>query len=632
MIKKILSGLCVFIFLIGLIPCAEITKEIGAEAFENIGNLISDELANEDISVKCANFIKEGDSNKINFFGECASANIKGSLFENIDTTELAYIELDGNGEFISFDLTASEDTVFSFGDKGTYMLSKGNRVICDGSKVTVKKEEGGDSIRYFFDESIGDSNSFGIKMIGESINFEKDAGGNSIIEGNFEMGVNKISGIGESIGKATVSKNGEISKLWKGTNALVYNIEHKTIDGDLNLYYNDETFDISAHNNENYCVYEKDGLKFGGSGFTTKLEKDSKIFGFMKTDAGKTADVEIRMEEGTLELSKDITKTGSLALNANGKGNFIIEDGDVTIQSIKISKIVNGELIYTGEDSLFVSSAKNKEELIYSYDLNFNDGKYNLEDNFFKNKNGNILVNLKTPWESATYKATNFPITKEEIEEIERITGEGTHHNWGFAFEDETLNKKTYEGVKSANLNKEGVTISTGEFAATVAGEGWFYKPTDTTLSVWEIYKGDPNYEFPAEQMSVGLHNLQSHFGDLKKMGFIPPDSSLHYGFFGVEIRAKDLSIFTAGLLAYFKSLAKKAVGEEEWNKRTASEQFALTTYAYNTGHPAGKDTLKYILNPVTVEEEYKIGSAVKNAKIREAIYLDLERLFELI
>lgn len=630
MIKKIIFFLVALILLTGFISGAGTTTKIRIDILTGIGKLIGENINNDDITAKGVNVIREDEKSTIQFIDEGASANIKGVLFENIDTDKLAYIEFE-NGEMTKADLTASENTVFNFKGKGAYELSKGNRIILDEGKITIKKEEGGDLIT-IFDEPEEEAGLFQIKMSGESVNIEKTTEG-TILTGDYDIYGNKISGISENnLGKATISKNGEILKLWKGTEATIRNINHKVAGDSLNVYYEDG-FDLSKHASENYVNYGEDSLKFGGTGYTTKFEKDNKIFGFMENKVGdKTRNLEITMNGGNLELSKDNSKQDDLAFNVKGSGDFVINNGRTIIESQKILKIVNGESVDTGESNLLAKADFDYANgLSSSYDINFNDGDYKLEDNLLKHKSGKVLFNLKTPWENAVYQATNFPITKEEVAKIEKTTGEGTHRNWGFAFRDESLDKIIFEGTKSANKNTKGVKISAEEFAATVAREGWFYKATETTDSVWDIYQKDPEYEFPANQMSIGLAGIDGYFKDLKEGGFISSDISLTHGFFGTQIKAKDLAEITAGTYAYFKSKAQKAAGEK-WNTYTKNQQHALAVYAFNTGSPAGGNTLKYILNPITVEEGYKIGSAEKNAKIGEAIYLDLKEYFRII
>jgi hypothetical protein len=336
-----------------------------------------------------------------------------------------------------------------------------------------------------------------------------------------------------------------------------------------------------------------------------------------------KTRDLDITMNGGNLQISRDTSNSKDLAFNVNGNGDYVINDGREVIYSQK-SPVKAGES--PGADEIFVKTnlrEGSSYDMSSSYNINLNNGEYMLKDNLFEDRSGNVLVNANTPWENTVYNRLNSITTPDEIAEIEKITGNGTYRNWDFILKDEYLDKTIFDAAEGAN-------ISAATFASFAAGEGWFYSSNYDNNSnqyintPWDKLKENYSTELLAGE--VGLTGIAGYFNNLKEGGFIPPNSSLIYydllGTTKAKIKGEDVPTFFAGTIKYFESLAKESVGEEEWDNSTDSDKLALTTYIFNSGKPAGES----IYNPVAVEKDYNGNNPLKNSKIREAMYLDFK------
>ena len=595
MIKKTFFLFCIFILLIGIIPSAELIKEISTATLENVGSLISDELANEDISVASATITKEGDNNRISFFGENPSAKIKNDLFENIDTNELAYLELNDLGEIVTADLTASEDTIFSF-DGTPYEVNKGGRIYYkDGKVISYGKSIG-------IKEESSDKFTT-LDCLGESLEFEKDDSGNSIVAGNLKIGND------EAMGKVTLS-NGKISEVWTDSDVTINGINNKISGKNVKISY-DNNFDLSNCNGN--CInYGDEKISLMGSGFTTNLGEENNLFGNMENEKSvggiiKTRDLEIELNEGILEISKDMADS-DLSFNVQGEGNYIINNGRAIIESQKMSKIINGEAIYSG-DYLFVKATEDKEGVLYSYDLNFNEGEYKLEDNIFTNEKGYVRFNGNTPGENVIYNINNLDKNKvaEIIKDIEKEKGARARDYTYLVDEEnqEELMKWFYEATDSANQNIYGIKISPEELWTRVMLEGGAYYEEGYIVHDYD----NIGHDVPVWGSTLGM----DHIGDpssLKKLidpKFVPEGFQLNPSPMTNELyqdttsayfdNIKDALTGFAGELArrkyVFETDFKKAYGEEEFKKITDDEKYFWLTYYFNAGEGAGKGEL---------------------------------------
>ena len=625
----------------GTIETTGILKQIGEWIGKGL-NILADGVG----------FKKEGEDSVFTF-NEGGKMNINGDLFENIK--EDSSIKLSSSGDIKFADLTASDDTSFNFKGFGDEIkLSKGNRLVYENNEINIFKNGGKETIslrQNVFDDNGNNIGKFmDIKMIGDTFNIKKSGEGN-IFNGNFEFGDNKISGLAENgIGRVIVSKKeGRITEILGGTDATMNGVDHKVSSSNgLKIFYEGD-FNPLEHAGENYFNYAgRDKVYAGGSGFTTDLTQSTNIFGDMKTAkvvngiGTKTRDLSITMNGGDLEISKYKTGDSDLGFNINGKGDYVINNGREIIESRDVTKIVNGKLVPTGESLLYVR-ANDPDGSLFSYDMKFNDGNYILEDDIFKHKNGAVIFNGKTFSENIVYNRQNFPLTTEEITEIEKQTGDDTFLDYTYNLKDELLDKKILESAAKVNISGEALF-------STLAGEGWFYRADKDSLSVWDKYKDNPNQEFyPGE---VSLTRIQGFFDELKNRGLISPDSSIMVNSVGTKrIRGEDIFDFTAATVKYCELLVKDDIGEKEYNAMTDNEKFFWVTYYYNS-IGSGSDKSKSALgtNALTKKREETYASVnakdyianyentgeyadpKMNAKIREAILLGAKKFFQII
>src|SRR3989344_5420809 len=120
------------------------TSEYGIYEFNDteadFGNLIGNEIENEDVSGKDVVLNKTFGSNTITFTKEGSYFNISGDLFENVKfQTPLtnSFVKLNEKGEITEADLTASDDTSFVFNNT-KIDIKKGTQVIYQNGVMNV--------------------------------------------------------------------------------------------------------------------------------------------------------------------------------------------------------------------------------------------------------------------------------------------------------------------------------------------------------------------------------------------------------------------------------------------------------------------------------------------------------------
>jgi len=614
MSTKIILSVIVAILLIGIVFSAgettgTTTTKIEAGVLKEIGNLIGSGLNIADVNASGVEITKDEGVNTLTFLDEGA-ANIKGALFDNIE--ELSSIKLDTKGEILFADLKATEDTSFTFKGKGTYEIPKGGRLTYEEGRITIEKEDGDGILRLkqeVLDEEGKDIGKFlDIKMNGDSVNIEK-VDRESVLTGNFDMGDNKVVGIGENrVGRVTLSEKGRISEIWKGTDVTMKNITHNVFGNNLKIYY-EEDFDTLQHKNKNYFNYGSGKIYAGGDGFTTNLGNQNNIFGDMKTTkyvknvGTKERDLEITMNGGSLEISRD-TSNPDVGFNIENEGDFIIKNGKAVIYSEKGYVKENGKFVLSDENSLFVKMDYSKD---FSYDLNLKGG-YKLEDNVFKDNEGNIL-NLNDREATIVYNIKN--LDKDKVTEIKKSieTETGARpRDYTYLVDEEKheeLLKWVSEATESANKNTLGVEISEEEL--------W----TRFMLEGGANYKeGYPIYDYdnvgtnvPVFGSTIGLDNIgdPSELKRLKQYDFVPDNLKLAPETMTNELyqdtvsanfnNLNDALTVFAGELARrkytFEKDFKKAYGEDELKRMSDSEKYFWLTYYFNAGEGAGKGEL---------------------------------------
>lgn len=618
---KIFLFVFAIVFLVGIAFSAEesststssetMTFELGI--FENIGRLIGSGLEDMDIIASGVELDKDDEGINTLTFLEGGTLNIKGKLFEDVESG--SSIKLNSKGEPLFANLLASDSTSFDFNDKGTYQLSKGNRLTLNNGLITVMKDKGENTFKFrqeILDDSGKNIGSFiNIKMNGDAINLNKIDGGN-VITGNFDFLNNKIKGIGEGAnGRITLSKDGKISEIWSGTDTLTNNINFKVSGQNVKLYYGSD-FNPLDHKGENYFNYDQDKLFVGGNGFTTNLGNQNNVFGNMKSTTyiknvgTKERDFEVNMEGGFLEISKDASSS-DLAFNIQHEGDFVIKNGDVVIHSQRGYVIENGKRVLSDENSIFLKTDSSKD---FSYDINFNNGEYELESGIFKDSLGNVIVNSNTPEETAIYKMKGIDSDKilEVSAELKEEIG-ARPRNYISMFDDagkEELIGYFNTAVDSANKNIYGVEISTEELWTRYMLEGGGY------------YKeGYPIYDYERLGASsdvsgshVGLDFIKSNEAALEKGGFLENGFLDEFVKENAPLNEQQLSMQTVvfdttenSIIAFAGELArrkyvfqkdfKSAFGEEEFNSMSDDEGYFWLNYYFNAGEGAGKGEL---------------------------------------
>lgn len=606
---KIIFSLFVLIFLIGIVIPAE--GDAGEATTIGIDTTETIEVGETDITASGIEFVTKDNGNTLINFLNGGIVTINGIEFGNASAGSM--IELNSSGDIMSADLTATKDkTVFTIGERD-YDLLKGMRVKYENGKAIVYGDSG-DSFNF---KSSSSEESTNVKLIDNTIRIEDSESG-SILTGNCNIGENKIIGIGENVGKVTVSGNGKISKVWVNTEATINGISHEASGSSLNIYY-EEGFDASSHAGENYFNYGESSISLGGEGFTSSLGKENEAFGNMKTSkvvkniGTKTRELEIKMEGGNLEISKDTAITYDLAFDINGEGDYTINNGR--------------EVISSKEGNIFVKANEDKEGLLYSYDLNINN-EYTLESNIFKDKLGNILVNANKPWETAVLSIKT--LDDAQVEKIKIAIKKETGvipKDYTYLFDEEnkeTMVKWFEEATNSANQNVYGTEISVEELWTRAMLEGGAnYK------SGYFVYDYDNvGNDVSVYGSTIGLDNIGESgvIEKLKEDNFIPDNFEIDSSETMINeqyqetttaqfYNIKDALTAFAGELAsrkhVFETDFKEAYGEEEFAKLTDEEGYFWLTYYFNAGAGAGKGQLtgtKYSAYSSTTGEKVMI------------------------
>lgn len=584
--KKVLFSLITGILLIGFVISAEAgtsTKAIGE--LENIGNLVSDDLGVADISAKGVDFSKSEEASTLTF-KTGGIVTIRGEIFENV--VEGSEMELDSSGKITFADLTTTKETIFNF-DGNDYKVPAGKNIKYENGKITCDiiefKTEGLDSYTKI--------NS----LTGNKASLSKDAtSGNYIVEGNFKIGSNEFKSLGEGkTGKIVYSKStGKISEVFEGTEATIDGINNKVSFGkSLKVSY-DDSFDLSKCSGN--CInYGKDSISLSGAGFTTNLGEKNLPFGYMNTKkevqgiGTKTREFEVSMNGGNLQISKGENSV----FNVNGNGEYIIKNGRTVVYSQKISD----------KESLLVRTnygTGDKYGLTYSYDLNINNGEYNLENNVFKDKSGNILVNANTEWENIVLVARDTSLTQasqirsELQKEGKKIyTDDPNFLTWIKGDGGEAIMKEICLATDTANNNVYGVKISPLEVYTAMKSEAAGFTQDGRRTPLFGKYLENPNWDVIG--MEFGLTNCGSNqdVKNLKDSAFISKDlpvKGMNLGSYVTPgLKAKDGFEYFAGVWAQrtytFEKDFKQIYGEDALKGLTFDEKHYWVTCYFNVG-----------------------------------------------
>ena len=580
--KKLVIFLGVLVFLIGslsFVYCDEIGGETTGTI--DIGELIG-------IGVeKIFGSGMEYDKGFIKDFETENSLNINGDEFENIIPKSVSgnptYIKLEA-GNIESADITISEEGTYTFNGKSTpFSVPAGSRIIFMNNEITIEFPDGGE-IKEFSDLNL------------EEIYLTKIKGENVKLPGEHSLDGGDLYYNGKLFVKA-------------GDEVIIDKIEFTELEKDVNLYF-EKDFNPANHKDENYFNYEKDKISLGGYGFTADLGTENNVFGDMETEKyidgqkdPKTRNLEITLNGGNLEISKDKNSKSGLAFNVQGNGDYIIDNSRVVIYSEKDLKLE--------EQKLFVK-VRYKEELTCSYDLNFNEGEHILESNIFKNNKGNELLNGNTRSENIIHKTKN--LDKKEVAKIKKAIedklGKGTVKDWtGLLNEgrEEKIIKNYVEATYSANQNIVGTKISP---------EGLFVRSALEGVGVdrdgylfYEYYK-DQNSLIPSNQMGLDFIGDEQHIQELIDLKFLQEGVEFVFDESGDNLNefsqtmkpvffknSKDALTVFAAEWAYRKYLFerdfKEHFGDKKLGKITPGEEDFWVTYYWNSGAGAGKGQL---------------------------------------
>jgi len=593
MIKKIMILFCIFIFLIIGISGTDFNPEIIGEFTEDgveligsdtlkfgegeydIGNLIGEEI--EVIASKVWVEKKE-ESNKI-IFQEEGYVNVNGNLFKN--AKKLSSIEVDSEGNVKGAYLTATKDNTVFFLEGREHQISAGQTIILKNGKITL---EGGDSLR-IKDES---SEKFiDVGFLGESLEIEKNLEGNSVFTGDFTIGND------EARGTATVYA-GKIYEIGKNTEATIKGINNKVFENNLKVSY-DNDFDLS-NCKENCINYGNDKISLIGSGFTTNLGEKNDIFGDMQNEkyvhliGTKERNLEIELNGGSLEIKKDLSNS-NLGFDIKHEGDFVIDNGRAVIYSEKDIKLE--------EQRLFVK-ARYDEELTYSYDLNFNEGEYILENNIFKDNKGNELFNGNLPWENVVYNADKISETearniKKRLQAEGRLIYEGDPFflDWIKGECGEAIIKEIYLAQETANQNKDGIKGSPLDLYGLLKAEGAGFQGVDEygyqSIPFFEMFCDTPQRKIVGTA-GLTLVGSKKNVEILKDGNYIPKnlqvESITGSGYYMPKQSTKNVFVYAAGVFNNQEKKLRDSIiklyGEEELNKMSKDEFAYWKTISY--------------------------------------------------
>lgn len=285
----------------------------------NIGNLIGEGLEKEDISVSNVRVEKEEEISTIDFLGDDGSVRIKENLYENVE--EGSSIKLDNEGNMKEAYLKVGEGGSSFIFDGEPYHIPEGGIIEYKNGEITVEEV---DSFEFGDKES---NEVTKVNLLGESIKV-KNVGGNYIITGNSKIGNNDIWGIGDNLGRVTVSRNGELLEVWGNTIATIKGVECSVFQDNVKISY-DEDFNLL--NCQGNCLnLRKNSIELSGKDFSVSLQEGNEIF----QEFGKVYDYpsESRLDftpnGGSLKIERISEKGQPLALLVDMEGKVDIING----------------------------------------------------------------------------------------------------------------------------------------------------------------------------------------------------------------------------------------------------------------------------------------------------------------
>ncbi len=412
---------------------------------------------------------------------------------------------------------------------------------------------------------------------------------------------------------------DGKVLGIAGRTRAIIDGIEHKTSGRKLDVYY-DDNFDASKHTGTNYFSYGSDRIWLGGSGFSSKIDSDNKIFTNLQyrkeiqgSDDAKLARLQFTPENGNLELSRDQESK----LNVKYNGDVKIENGRIAILS--------------ANNQLYTSQLKGFD---ITFDMGIND-KYIIEDSSLKNLDGSVVSDYKQPWESTIgiVKALD-PKAKNSIKgALESSWNVRPREFLGYVNDEreEDLVRWVYAASETASQNKYGVKVEPSEVFTTLMLEG----AGSPNGFIERKYYDFHNYPVDGyQQLGTDFIGDEAELAKLKQDRFVPEDLGLKVykikNEHGVVVTTGEFENLKQGLIGMSGVLAerkhaflqdfKKTFGEQELKKLSKDEVYFWTSFYYNCGVGCGRGEL--------TGNKYKDGRGnIREGRGRDVIYKPLEQ-----
>lgn len=594
----------------------------------------------------------ETGENFLNVMGEESIVKLGENIYEDMESD--SFFQFDSEGSLIGADLIASDETLWSFPEYGyeDFALSKGDRITIEEGIFHFQKGESDST------DTLFNWNGESFELLGDSFKMNLDENGNYFFNGNLKTDLYDISGTGEEFGSFVLDRDNKIVEVWKGTKASLYGIDLEASGNNVKISYKDD-FDVSKHEGTNYFNFGDNKINAGGSGWGFRLEdEENKPFGNMMTEKEfhgqepKKRFLDVSLYGGNVEIEKKTVlkpnycyfncesgKTGyfeekDVGFSIKAEGLFQVDNGRVTFGS-KIETntegmvfhptiqrdTLDGKIIpasdmkeksfYDGEDfaanvDLFVKKSDFSENS-FSYDMNieYNGKEYSIQDNIFRDNQGNELVNANYWWENVRLNALesleNEGLFNEVSGEIKSETGVTPNDYRYFAADSdyEGIFKNCYNAADFVmNNNEIGFeNLSPGEVCTVLLQEGFLH----TTYNL-RPYEEDANY-MPINY-NLGLDTLTSPgvFESRKEQGLIP-DFIKFYNLEGgqayedktverYDANFKNIEEATyafAGEYAYYKKFSQDAIvenyGQEYYDGLTETEKSIAAYSAFNGG-----------------------------------------------
>ncbi len=505
---KMKSGKKLFIVLLFLLSLQFIyviainstqTSEYGIYEFNDteadFGNLIGNEIENEDVSGKDVVLNKTFGSNTITFTKEGSYFNISGDLFENVKfQTPLtnSFVKLNEKGEITEADLTASDDTSFVFNNT-KIDIKKGTQVIYQNGVMNVFGNSG-EKINLLDKVEQDGKVSFTNK---HEITFGDEKGrrvfieGNKIRSDNFKVDDLAVKGINPDfrLGEVTLVPEGYL--LGGITTGEFKGMSLSTLD-EVNLLLTESGENLD--NYQNYILFGDKKLKAQGEFFDVNFGKDNPYVKIEDTDNFKVRamkDFSLELENrDSIEKIPQMIVGGDFIMDQDNKGIYT-EDGEILIDKESANLYYEGsdlEQTSTSPVELLIKDTNSKtgfrdESYIISNFNGITSVPFGEQEGFTDERYANS-IHFKRASTDIRY---NYPT----IEGFERITGKKVEFLGKEFDEPEDIRRlidiyyqnpnQPFSGITKIKVYDEDELLKTG----VVEGPGAFYNSDDKSINI---------------------------------------------------------------------------------------------------------------------------------------------------